>query len=356
MKKVMRILALCLSLVLSLSLLAACGGGSGSTPSGDQQETITLVFSMSDPETSAMNTDIFQPWFQKIEEATGGRVKIECHYNEELVAVTDAYDAVCKGTVDMAFVRNSMIASGVLDNLIENTYPTNSCTQSALVYNMLYEEFPEMAAQYSEDCTWMLHYQMTPAYIGVTSDTPVASMSDLTGKKFITGSLLQTTTTSALGAAAVDVLPPDFYTSLEKGVADGALTTTMPEMINYSWADVIHGVTKAPMLQACAGVIINTDKWNSLPEDIRQIITDMQDEIIAMTDKAINDMQASALEKLAGEEYNVTIVEPSEELLAELTAVSEQVIADELARLDAEGYKATEIYTRWRELTEQYAG
>lgn len=356
MKKRIRILALCLTAALFSSFLTACAKDSGSTPSGDDHKAITLVFSMNDPETSMMNTDIFQPWFKQIEEATDGRVKIECHYNEELVSMTDAYDAVCKGTVDMAFVRNSSISAGVLDNLVENTYPENRCNQSAKVYNMLYDEFPEMGGQYSDDCTWLLHFQMTPGYIGVTGSEPVNSMSELKGKKFITASLLQTTTASALGAAAVDVPPPDFYTSLEKGVADGAFTTTMPEMVNYSWADVIHGVTLVPLLQACSGIIINTDKWNSLPEDVRQIIDDMQDDIIAMTDEAINSMEKTALEKLNSSEYSVTIAEPSDAFMAELTAVSDQVIADELARLDGLGYNATQIYQRWRELTEQYSG
>jgi TRAP-type C4-dicarboxylate transport system substrate-binding protein len=358
MKQLHKVLAVCLSLLVMVSLLTACGNSSseaGTSTAGDtvDGESYTLIFSMNDPETSWMYSEVFQPWFERIETESNGQVKIECHFNEELVSLSDAYDAVCKGTIDMAFVRNSAISVCELDNLFENTYPSNTCETPAQVITTLYDEFPELGNQYSSDCTWLLHFAMTPGYIGLTGKDPVQSVSDLSGAKLITASTLQTTTVSALGGAAVDVAPPDFYTSLEKGVADGAVTVTMPEMITNSWADVIHSVTTVPMLQAQAGVIINTSTWNSLPENVRTLIEEMKDDIVALADTAVQEQNSSALDALNGSDYDVTVVQPSDELLADLTAVSNQVIEDELARLDAKGLNASAIYARYLELTAQ---
>ena len=78
MKQIKSISALILAVVMLLCLMA-CGTG-GNTEKPAPEEVYTLVFSFHDPDTNTQNTEIFQPYFEKITEISNSRRKM---YNSD---------------------------------------------------------------------------------------------------------------------------------------------------------------------------------------------------------------------------------------------------------------------------------
>lgn len=316
-------------------------------------EVYTLVFTFSDPEGNNQYTDIFKPFFDKITEETDGRVQFECHFNGELVSLSEAYDAAVKGIVDIAYIRSGSLPYCPFESLLENPPITGKeCTRSSYIMNQLFDEYPELGAGYT-GVKFLFRYQMYYGYIGTTKDA-IESFDDLKGKTMIVGSALAASRAQAFGATPLDVLPPDFYTSLEKGLADGALTVTQPEMVSFSWADVIGNVTMLPVIKATAGLVINEDTWNSLPADIQEAIENAIPEAIELADQAAHNCSVAAIETL--EAGGTNYIEPDEEFVNAVKAADEVVIQAYIDELEADGLtNAGEIYARYLELYNEYS-
>ena len=346
MKNIRFPVLVCLVVVVLLALLVP-GCGQQAT-----EETITLVFSFHDPDTNHQNVGIYQPWFDMIEERTDGRVQFECHYNGELVSVQDAYDAVINGTVDIAVIMPSTMAQFPLEQIVATPYYDIFTWRPSRVYYELYQEYPEFQAEYSQVKPLIL-YCMSPGFIG-TTEKEVRTLEDNAGLKMITADPFASERAEALGQVPVSCPPPEFYTTLEKGIADGGDVVTLPEMITYNWADVINNITLVPFLHMANAVVMNKDKWESLPDDIKEIIDDLIPEAIDLADECQILAYKDALERLPVE-FGTTIITLSPSELARFAEVDEPIRDAFIASLDAEGLPATQIDDDYRTLSEKYA-
>jgi TRAP-type transport system periplasmic protein len=373
MKHLKLVLALSLLLVLGAFLVVGCGAEETTTtaapattagpvttaaPTSETTATtaapvepITLVFTIHEPETVDMCTKLLQPWFQRIEEETDGRVKIEAHYNGELVGLMDAYDAVVKGNVDMAFIMDSILPQMVGDNIIDATFVGNKSYRMSRVYNELYQKYPEMQEPYA-DVKPMLLFCMFPSYIG--TNKPIEKVSDFNGLKLIASDAYQSSRVAALGASAVSCLPPDVYSTLERGVADGGTIFGLPQLESNSWGEVVDNITLITTKHPTNGVVMNLDTWNSLPADIQQIIDGMADDIIDLADQVMNAADAAAATS-ATAKFGTVITEPSEELLADVAELWTPAREAWLDAYEADGFPAHAFYDEMVSLAQKYS-
>lgn len=338
-----------LCLVVALLALPVVGAGCGQQAT---EETFTLVFSFHDPDTNHQNVGIYEPWFEMIEERTDGRVQFEAHYNGELVSVDDAYAAVVSGTVDIAVILPSTLAQFPLEQIVSTPFYDIFTWRPSLVYNELYQEYSAFQEEYS-DVKPLILYCMSPGFLG-TTEKEVRTLEDNAGLKMITADAFQAERGQALGQVPVSCPPPELYTTLEKGIADGSDTITLPEMITYNWADVIENVTLVPFLHMACAVIMNQDKWESLPEDIQDIIDDSIPEAVDLADSCQILAYKDALERLPGE-CGTTVITLSASELARFAEADDPVRDAFIASLDAEGLPASEIYADYLTLSEKYA-
>ena len=117
------LVSICLVLLVGLGILTSCSSStptpatSSAPPTTTVAQPIVLVFTDWDPETNTMITGVYKPWFALLEQRTGGRVKVEAHYSGQLVSLPDAYNAVLKGTVDIAHILPQTVPSFVMDSV-----------------------------------------------------------------------------------------------------------------------------------------------------------------------------------------------------------------------------------------------
>lgn len=341
MKKISIFCIVCLIFMFSFSLAP-----------GGEQEPITLIFSNHDPETNNMVTGLYKPWFKMIEQRTGGRVRIEDHYNGELVGLSDAYNAVVQGIVDIAIIRPATLPQFVMDGVIEAPVYNIVGHRPSRTYNELYQKYPELQAEFNRVQPLLL-FCMSPAFLG-TSKKPVRTLEDNLGLKMITAGPFPSERAKALGQIPVGCPPTEFYSMLEKGVADGGDVLTLPEMFSYKWKDIIKNITMIPCLRATNAVVMNKKKWASLPADVRKIMNEMTPEIIDLADRSQTLAYKDALERLR-KEPGITIITLSPEELAKFVRVDKPVRDEFIASLDAKGLPGTRFNADYLALEKKYS-
>ncbi|OGO17793.1 MAG: hypothetical protein A2Z15_05080 [Chloroflexi bacterium RBG_16_50_11] len=315
-------------------------------------QPVTLVFSTHDPENNTMNSGIFKPWFAMLEERTGGGVKVEPHWSGELVALPDAYNAVLKGTVDFALFLPQTVQRFKMDSIF-HTVPYDALGwRPSRIYRELYNKYPQFQAEFSEVKPLLL-YSMFASHIGTTKK-PVRTLEDNKGLKMIAGGPIAAARAAALGSVPVSSTPPETYSFWEKGVADGGNVVTLPEMFTFHWGDVIKFVNLVPMTRPPLGVIMNLQKWNSLPPDIQKIMNDMIPEITDLADKSQAAAYNDALTR-APKELGTEMIKLTPEEIARWVAVDKPVIDKFIADLEAEGLPGKQLYADYLALEKKYA-
>ena len=116
-------------------------------------------------------------------------------------------------------------------------------------------------------------------------------MADLKGLRIrCTG--LSSKIVEALGGAPVAMPKGGQYDAMMKGVVDGT-TGSLNELKGWRLAEVAKYTTFYPKVGYVTAMFItmNKAKWNSLPNDIKKIITDVSEEWIEVTGNKWNEIE-----------------------------------------------------------------
>ena len=275
-KRMNKLLTAIFTVVLLGSLILVGCGGPTETTSPTQttsptttispDEPIELKFSYHTPPQASLVGAMFQPWTKSIEEATGGRVKITHYPGGTLVSLTDHYDAVVSGLVDIAMVEPD-ITPGRFPlsefNLLPFTFP-NGAVGARVNYEIL--------EKYAFDTEWSeVKVLMTPALppMNYHGTKPVQVIEDFQGLKIRSGGKVEGWIIEALGATSVEFETGDLSTSLERGLVDGAWLTH--SAVNaFGVRDVTQYRTLVGLFPRAWVIIMNLQTWESLPADIKQ--------------------------------------------------------------------------------------
>ena len=269
--------ALAVVLVLALSLgLAACGNDSGSsnTPASPAESeapsTFSFTLSMHDPITTP-NAIFFQEWADAVNAATNGRVTITIHGSATLAAATDVADVVRGGGADMGWLFSGNFAGQFpLSEVI--SLPLQGFGDpvvSTRVLWDLYEEFEDMRAEWADFQLLMLY--ANPGMIFASAGDPITSVADISGKSLRSPAGPITSVLSAWGANPMMMPAPDIYQALERNNISGYVFEPAG-ITNFNLQEITDYFTDMPMYNGSFGLIMNKDKWASLPADLQEII------------------------------------------------------------------------------------
>ncbi len=120
----------------------------------------------------------------------------------------------------------------------------------------------------------LIAFPMTPdgAYHIITRQ-PVSAAGDLQGRK-LRGTPSYTGVFKMVGATSPVVLPPgEIYTSLEKGVIDGAAWPVLGAL-DYRWYEVAKHLVRPAFGFSLQPILMNLNAWNRLSDAERKILLD----------------------------------------------------------------------------------
>ena len=230
------------------------------------EKPIKLVFVGTFPAPHAMSI-MCQMYGEDIEKETKGRVKITYYPIGTLVDVRKIYDAVVTGVADMgnsvmAFTPGRFPASAALD--LPLGYP--SAWVATRVANDFYDKYKPKEF---DDVHVLSLFGIGPSVISMVSDR-VEKIDDLKGK-VIRGTGLASKIIVALGAQALGAPITQTYELLSKNVVQGTFNPREP-LKGWRLAETVKYVVDCDALANTIGffVVINKDKWNSFPNDIKK--------------------------------------------------------------------------------------
>lgn len=294
------------------------------------QQTITVNIGSSHPEANiwvyAMK-NAFQPEVDRILAETG-EYKIAWNeaYGGTLYKFTDTREAVMDGIVDVGMVGTVWEGSDMpLQNVTYFTpFATSDHKMIIEIFDELSETLPELRDSWAENGMVHLSSLITDSY-DIYANFPVSTLADLQNRKInapgTSANWLQGT-----GATPVDGALTTYYTNIQTGVTEGALSFAsgiLPTRV-YEVAPELTRVGIGSMY--FGGIAANKDFFDGLPEPVQAAFraaakatsTAHGDYVQQLAERAMTEMQAAGLkvtdlpadQKAAWVENLPNIIEP----------------------------------------------
>ena len=257
-------------------------------------EPIKLTYSNFFPPTHVMSK-LAEDWCKEVEKRTKGQVVVEYFPGQTLTKAAQCYDGVVNGLSDMGlsvlgYTRGRFPVLAAVD--LPLGYPSG--VVATQVANAVYEKFKPK--EFMDTQVMYLHAH-GPGLLN-TRSVPVRKLEELKGLK-IRSHGTSAKVVQALGGTPVAMPMPETYQALQKGVVDGAM---YPLEANKGWklAEVIKYTTGnySSAYTTSFFVVMNKDKWNSIPDDAKKAIEEINKEWIVKTGKAWDEIDKEGLKYL----------------------------------------------------------
>jgi TRAP-type C4-dicarboxylate transport system substrate-binding protein len=236
----------------------------------DDLEYYEFSLSMHDPAASN-NGMFYQAWADAILTATDGHVKVVLHPSAQLASAADVGERVETGPVDIGWVFTSFYRGQFpLTNV--TTIPLAGFGDAVASTNTLwdlYERYPELQAEWENYKLLCLYGD--PGMLFCSADKPIEKPEDLQGLVMRTPAGPITDLVTSLGASPVVLAPPDIYDALEKKDIT-AYVFEPTDITNFGLQEVTRYFLDMPLYDGAFGLVMNWDRWNSLPPEFQKII------------------------------------------------------------------------------------
>ncbi len=249
-----------------------------------------------------------EEWAREVEKRTGGRVRITTYPGGSLTKAPQCYDGVVNGVSDLgmscfAYTPGRFPLLEGLD--LPLGYP-DGLAASRIATDMVRKYAPRE----TENVHVLYIHAHGPGILA--SRKPVRSLDDMRGLK-VRATGLSAKIVEKLGGTPVAMSQPETYEALQKGVVD-ATFCPIETLKGWKQGEVIDSVTDSSGIGYTTAmfVIMNKDKWNSLPEDIRQTITRVSDEWVDKHGAAWNQADQEGAEFVKQLGHNTIPLAPEE--------------------------------------------
>ncbi|WP_227935455.1 TRAP transporter substrate-binding protein DctP [Alkalihalobacillus deserti] len=295
----------------------------------------------------------FDTLLDEIEERSDGRVKFERFYNGSLTGAEDTIDAVQNRVADVAFIIPELQSGKVsLSTVATNPAIYENVWSVIKAFHTLYEEEPAVKEQWESHGVKKIGLYAAPQY-HVLSTKDVSRFEDLKGLRTLTTGRSQALLAEGLGMIPVPMVQTQAYEAMSRGTIDsmlfnfsGGVAVGVDEVVNSIWTLPVSGLTSI--------IGMNLDVWESLPEDIQNIIEEVQQDFDA---KMHHELFIKSDEKSAQTyaEQGVVIHETSEEDLNKIREAAAELVWDEWVKEQEDlGLPGQEVLDTFVELIEKY--
>ena len=255
-----------------LTISAAVGAALAGLSLGAAAQTINLKLHHFLGPKSPAHAQMLGPWSERVEKASGGKVKIEVFPSMALGGkppqlINQARD----GVVDLIWTVNGYTANLFpRSEVFELPFVhTNSATATNLAMRAMYDKY--LKAEYTGVHPLFLHVHAGQAIHMV--DKEVHKPDDLKGLKMRIPTRTGAWIIEALGAAPVGMPVPDLPQALSKKVVDGAFIPweIIPPLKIQDVTDYqIEGPRRTRFGTTTFQVSMNQKRWDSLPADVKK--------------------------------------------------------------------------------------
>jgi len=236
-------------------------------------QEIKLRYSVIWPQMHPM-TKLMVQWGEEVEKATQGRIKTTMFASNTLSPPMQAYDATVKGIVDvcgnlLAYSPGRLPLSEVLQQPLgyKNGY------QASKLGNAYYKKFKPKEF---DDVKVMYLHGAAPGFI--MTKKAINTAADIKGLR-LKANAENADIVKNLGGAPVTMPVSETYDALSRGIVDGTLFP-IEALQGFKIAEVVKTVLEdyGTSYMTSMYVVMNKDKWNSIPPADQKAIEQINDE------------------------------------------------------------------------------
>jgi TRAP-type transport system periplasmic protein len=354
-EKTMHLASRAVRLLALLSLLAffATGckqepGKGTSTSTGSQPAAGQIVLKYANfPPAATFPCVQMERWKTEVEKRTGGRVKVQTFPGGTLLSAKNIFDGVVAGTADignfgMSYQPGRFPVSETVD--LPLAFPSAKVASQVLV-DLIRKYQPKEF----EDVKLITLFTCPPS--SLMTSKPVKSLADLKGMELrVSGT--GSDVIKNLGAVPVAMPQSDTPDAIQKGVVKG-IVSSVEILKDMNFAAYCPFATMEDLHVVTFAVVMNKDKWNSLPDDVKKVIDDLFVEQAVWTGEYVDGHAKEAL-AWAKEKSGHQVFEFPAADKAEIPKLMQPIIDAHVAKLNQAGLPGGQILKDVYSLKEKY--
>ena len=286
-----------------------------------------------------MNSIMLGKYCEELNKKLVGKVEITQYTGGTLLTAPKIAAGVATGIADIGFSHCAYSRGRFpVMEIMELPLGFPSPWIAGHVSNEFYEKYKPK----EWDTYHPLAFCTSPVNVVQTLNKPVKTLEDLKGLK-IRGTGRIGDLAKALGAVPMPIEMVDLYESLRRGVVDGNYGP-FEQLKGFKIGEIEKYVTPSWKVGSVFSfyLVMNKNKWNSLPPDVQKTFTDYTKEFL---DRWLVEWNAIDIE---GREFFIkqggTVLPPlSDAESAKWVKAAQPVIADYKKDMVSKGYKAAEV-------------
>ncbi len=237
-------------------------------PSGVMAGSITLNYANFPPAPTFPCVQM-EHWKQEVEKRTGGKVKVKTFPGSTLLGAKNMMDGVIDGIADIGCVVFAY-QPGRFPLLEAVDLPigfSNATVANAVLFDLYSKYKPKSLSKVKV----LALFTAPPA--DIMSKKPIRTLVDLKGYELrCTGAGVKPL--KLLGATPVAMPQSETPEALQKGIVNGVFSS-LDILKDFNFAETCRYATICHMQTTSFGVIMNMDRWNRLPEDVKQVLEEL---------------------------------------------------------------------------------
>jgi len=343
MKRLSDVVGLCRSTIRAktvTAVLVAAGFGLISQTVVADEIVGRLSYHWSPTHTSAVYAEMFA---EEVNKRAKGRLRIETYPNKQLFGIREVLGALTAGSVELGAVIGIVGFPSVVKDFNIASFP--GMWASFEHQRKFFSEDPEgqklWNAVLDKTKTKLVMYDPVGPVLSCSMKSPMDTVASYEGLKARRLFGTEKPLWKALKVDYQKLGTRDVYTALQTGMVD--TVNTVPNGLKaYSWWEFLK-FCQIPYLSYADAYVLANGPWvDSLPDDLRQILTDVGKEIGDKASANIMDASAGILEEFKSHGGTVTVLQGAakaefDQLLADVVfpALSGMVSADLLKAAQA---------------------
>lgn len=307
---------------------------------------ITLKYAFFAPEGTFPGQQMLH-WAKELNKRTNGKVEVQTFPGGTLLGAREMWDGVSMGIADIGLSAPSYdpgrfpLTSGMALPL---GFP-NATAASRVLWQVTNEFKPKEFEKFKV----IAMFTSEPGYL--MTRRAVRSEADLKGMRVrATGSGVPVI--NALGGSAVGMAMPEVPQAVQTGVVDGVMTSR-EVLQDFRLAESLKFVTDYPMVVTTFAAVMDLNRYNRLPDDVKKVIDELGNEIHAWTGNYHDNQNVKGALAWSAKEHGLEIVKLSGEEYGSWDKKLQPLVDQWIVEADKKGLPGDKYIARVTELREK---
>lgn len=315
-------------------------------PAATATEPIKLTYA-NFPPSSTFPCVQMERWAKEVEKRTNGKVKVQTFPGGTLLPAKNIFDGVISGTADIGnFAMSYQPGRFPVSEAVDLPVGFTSSKVASLVLLDLIEKYKPKEFEKVKVLT-----AFTCPPTDFMTSSPVRSLKDLKGKE------LRVSGTGAdmvklLGGIPIAMPQSETPEAIQKGVVKG-IVSSMEILKDFNFAAYCPYATDANLFVVSFAVVINQEKWNALPADVKKVMEDLKREQAQWTGKYVDDHVKEAL-AWSKQKYSHQVIQLPAQEKAEIAKLLKPIVDGYVQRVTPQGVPASQILNDINALKKKY--